>query len=194
MSKVRIYELAKETGLSNKDVIRRLSELGVDAKSHSSTVEDDDAKRFRDSLGRLRAARRRTEEERSRREADSYDLDAIKAPPAQTTARRILPPHLRAAQRMGANPPVRRQPVAPPGSVPEQAPPGPGGQGVGGSSPGGQGVGGSPFSEQEQESGGSSPGGQESGGSPFSEQEPVAPPGSVPEQAPHGEGGQGVGG
>ncbi|MGH8883624.1 MAG: translation initiation factor IF-2 [Egibacteraceae bacterium] len=97
MSKVRIYELAKETGLSNRDVIRRLAEFGVDAKSHSSTVEDDDAARFRESLGRMRAARKRVEEEREQREAEAYDLDALKTPPTQTTARRILPPHLRKA-------------------------------------------------------------------------------------------------
>jgi translation initiation factor IF-2 len=97
VSKVRIYELAKETGLSNRDVIRRLAEFGVDAKSHSSTVEDDDAARFRESLGKMRAARKRVEEEHERREAEAYDLDALKTPPTQTTARRILPPHMRRA-------------------------------------------------------------------------------------------------
>ncbi|MGH8931113.1 MAG: translation initiation factor IF-2 N-terminal domain-containing protein, partial [Egibacteraceae bacterium] len=104
MSKVRIYELAKETGLSNKDVIRRLAELGVDAKSHSSTVEDDDAAKFRESLGRMRAARKRVEEERARREAEAYDLDVLAKPSAQATARRILPPHLRKAAEVGGQP------------------------------------------------------------------------------------------
>ena len=59
MSKVRIYELAKETGLPNQEVIRRLSELGITARSHSSTVESVDATRFRESLGRI-AIRYRT--------------------------------------------------------------------------------------------------------------------------------------
>ena len=30
-NKVRVYELAKETGLHNKEVLRRLTDLGVDA-------------------------------------------------------------------------------------------------------------------------------------------------------------------
>jgi translation initiation factor IF-2 len=38
-NKVRVYELAKETGLHNKEVLRRLSELGVEAKSHSSSID-----------------------------------------------------------------------------------------------------------------------------------------------------------
>ena len=118
MSKVRIYELAKETGLSNRDVIRRLAELDVDAKSHSSTVSDEDAARFRESLGKMRAARKQMEDERARREADAYDLDALTTPPTQTTARRILPPHLRKAAEAPkqARPPAQGQ--APPGAPP----------------------------------------------------------------------------
>ncbi|HSJ45309.1 MAG TPA: translation initiation factor IF-2, partial [Euzebyales bacterium] len=107
MSKVRIYELAKETGLPNQEVIRRLSELGVTARSHSSTVESVDATRFRESLGQQREARRRAEEERARREAEQYDLEAVRHAASESKARRILPPHLRKAQEA-------QQPVAAP--------------------------------------------------------------------------------
>ncbi len=41
MSKLRIYELAKKIGVSNKDVITELSKLGIAVKSHASTVESD---------------------------------------------------------------------------------------------------------------------------------------------------------
>ena len=98
MSKVRVYELARETGLPNKEVIRRLEELGIEAKSHSSTVTDADATEFRESLGRSRAERQRQAEEHARREAEEYDLEAIKTPPTEAKARRILPPHLRKQQ------------------------------------------------------------------------------------------------
>jgi translation initiation factor IF-2 len=40
MSK-RVYEIAREQSLDNKEVIRRFNEAGVDVKSHSSSVEDD---------------------------------------------------------------------------------------------------------------------------------------------------------
>ncbi len=41
MSKVRIYELAKEAGLKSKELADKLIELGYPIKSHSSTVDDD---------------------------------------------------------------------------------------------------------------------------------------------------------
>jgi translation initiation factor IF-2 len=61
-NKVRVYELAKESGLDNRDVLRRLDELGVDAKSHSSSITAGDAQRFRESLGKSEAERRAEEE------------------------------------------------------------------------------------------------------------------------------------
>ena len=118
MSKVRIYELAKETGLPNKEVIRRLAELGVEARSHSSTVEEPDASRFRESLGKLREARRKQQEEKERSEAEQYDLEAIKPAASGAKANRILPPHLRKqqeeAEAPAAPPPPRFRPAAQP--------------------------------------------------------------------------------
>jgi translation initiation factor IF-2 len=39
--KVRIYQLAKELGVENKELLTKLDELGVEYKSHSSTLEHD---------------------------------------------------------------------------------------------------------------------------------------------------------
>jgi translation initiation factor IF-2 len=44
MAKVRVYELAKEQGISSKDLLTILKDLGVEAKSHQSTIEDSTAK------------------------------------------------------------------------------------------------------------------------------------------------------
>ncbi len=41
MSRVRIYELAKEAGLKSKELADKLIKLGYPIKSHSSTVDDD---------------------------------------------------------------------------------------------------------------------------------------------------------
>lgn len=58
--KARVHELAKELGLSSKQVLTKLLDLGVDVKSPSSTVEASVARTLRDSLpagtGRDRAA------------------------------------------------------------------------------------------------------------------------------------------
>ena len=47
MSKVRIYELAKEAGLKSKELADKLIELGYPIKSHSSTVSDEVAEDIR---------------------------------------------------------------------------------------------------------------------------------------------------
>jgi hypothetical protein len=49
---VRVYELAKETGLANDEVIRRLRLLGVEVTNHLSSIAERDAARVRDPLGR----------------------------------------------------------------------------------------------------------------------------------------------
>jgi len=50
MSKVRIYELAKEAGLSSKMLTEKLQENGYDIKGPSSTVEDDIAEKIRKTV------------------------------------------------------------------------------------------------------------------------------------------------
>jgi len=50
MSKVRIYELAKEAGMSSKLLAEKLLEKGFDIKGPSSTVEDDVADKIRKTV------------------------------------------------------------------------------------------------------------------------------------------------
>lgn len=40
MGKIRVYELSKETGVTNKDIILAAKELGLELKSHASAIED----------------------------------------------------------------------------------------------------------------------------------------------------------
>lgn len=42
MSKLRVYELARELNLSSKDLISKLTDLGVNIKNHMSTLEDEE--------------------------------------------------------------------------------------------------------------------------------------------------------
>lgn len=48
MSKVRVYELARDIGINSKDLVAFLEELGADVKNHMSTVEDDIADMVRE--------------------------------------------------------------------------------------------------------------------------------------------------
>ncbi len=47
MSKIRVYELAKDLGIDNKDLIARLEKLGIAVKAHSSSLEESDVERVR---------------------------------------------------------------------------------------------------------------------------------------------------
>lgn len=46
MSKKRLHEIAKELGKTSKEVVEHAKALGLDVKSHASSVEDADAKRL----------------------------------------------------------------------------------------------------------------------------------------------------
>ncbi len=50
MTKIRVYELAKELEMESKDVIRRLGKMGADMKNHMSAVEDKHAEMLRDIM------------------------------------------------------------------------------------------------------------------------------------------------
>jgi len=52
--KIRVYELARELGLTNKEALDLCIDLGIGVKSHSSSIEDAQADRVRrkaDQLG-----------------------------------------------------------------------------------------------------------------------------------------------
>jgi translation initiation factor IF-2 len=120
-NKVRVYELAKETGLHNKEVLRRLQQLGIEAKSHSSSVSDADATRFRGSLGRSEEERKAEEEARRQREQEElerYRSMQASAPPEQKKAAKVLPPHLRQQQQESAGADAGTSGAGPPSAVP----------------------------------------------------------------------------
>jgi translation initiation factor IF-2 len=50
MSKKRVYELAKELGLENKELIAHLERIGITVKSHSSSLEDSEVERIKNEL------------------------------------------------------------------------------------------------------------------------------------------------
>ncbi|MDP8991799.1 MAG: translation initiation factor IF-2 N-terminal domain-containing protein, partial [Actinomycetota bacterium] len=45
--KIRVYELARELGLTNKEALDLCASLGIGVKSHSSSIEDAQADRAR---------------------------------------------------------------------------------------------------------------------------------------------------
>ena len=56
MSKKRLYEIAKELGKESKEVVERAKELGLDVKSHSSSVETAEAEKIVASFSAVKKA------------------------------------------------------------------------------------------------------------------------------------------
>ena len=43
MSKIRIYELAKQLGVANKDLVAKINSIGIEAKSHMAMLTEEGA-------------------------------------------------------------------------------------------------------------------------------------------------------
>ena len=102
--KVRIYELSRDLGLENKDVLDAAEKLGVAAKSHSSSISDDEASRIRSLI-----------------KTGSNGSPSKPAPaPAAAAPKAIL--SLKKAESAGA-PPTAAKPALPPPARPLVGPP-----------------------------------------------------------------------
>jgi len=81
MPKKRVYELAKELGLDNREFISRLERLGIAVKSHSSTIEDSDVQRIKRDLPSsepLEMVEKRIKSTVIRRRAIRHHIDEVK--------------------------------------------------------------------------------------------------------------------
>ena len=52
MGKVKIHEIAKEFGLTSKEVIDKAESLGIKVASHLSSIDDNQAEKLKESLGK----------------------------------------------------------------------------------------------------------------------------------------------
>ena len=52
MGKMKLYDLAKELNLTSKELLKKAGELGIEAKSHLSSLEDSDVEKLRKSFGK----------------------------------------------------------------------------------------------------------------------------------------------
>ena len=50
MKKTRVYQVAEEMGMSNKDILAKLKELGIEAQNEKSELEDEDVELLKDLL------------------------------------------------------------------------------------------------------------------------------------------------
>ena len=99
MSKVRLYEIAKELGKESKEVVARAKELGLDVKSHSSSVEADAGERIKSSFTKKAAAPQATVEKPAAAQPSPQKTPAKEAAPVkaeQTEAKVTAKPEAKA--------------------------------------------------------------------------------------------------
>ncbi|EHJ52322.1 translation initiation factor IF-2 [Streptococcus macacae NCTC 11558] len=85
MSKKRLYEIAKELGKESKEIVAQAKSLGLEVKSHASSVEETDAQRIIDSFSSA------AETARKKTEAKAEQTSTAEAKPAVKTAGRPRP-------------------------------------------------------------------------------------------------------
>ena len=82
-----MYEIAKELGVPSKDLLAKLSSMGVEAKSHSSTVTQDVADKLRASAGGGRPAKAARQDQGDARPAQGRAKAASAQPAPSGQAR-----------------------------------------------------------------------------------------------------------
>ena len=50
MKKTRVYQIAEEVGMSNKDILAKIKELGIEVENEKSELEEDDVELILDLI------------------------------------------------------------------------------------------------------------------------------------------------
>ena len=50
MDKIKVHELAKKLGTTSKEIISKAKELGIEIKTHLSSITEDEAKKITDKF------------------------------------------------------------------------------------------------------------------------------------------------
>ncbi len=119
MSKVRVYELAKELNLANKELIELLQGLGIEAKSHSSGISEEEAAIVKDAIKSSKKTATATESKPKTAEVPPVKKPAPeKVAPAEPPKAPVQPQPPKVEKAPPAPVPVKEEPVA----VKEEAP------------------------------------------------------------------------
>jgi translation initiation factor IF-2 len=122
MSKVRVYEVARELGVENRDLIQRIATLGIQVRNHMSVLDPVEVDRIKRSLGkdrgeamveeRIRPTVVRRKRRKKTEEAEPVAADAPAAPPVEAPA----------PEPVSAVPEPAREPVVEPEPAPVEVP------------------------------------------------------------------------
>ena len=105
MAKIKVHEIAKEFDIKSSDVIARLNEMGIEGKTASSGLEEDQAEALRKKLS-------------GKDKAEDAKKESAPAPaekPVKTKADAAARP---AGEKSAPKPPVKGAPAQAPGGGP----------------------------------------------------------------------------
>ena len=111
MAKPRVHELAKELGLTSKEVLAHLEKIGAAVKSHASTVDEDTAAQVRSDLGNGAAPAKKTTAKKTTAKKTTAKAPAKKPEPKAPEKPKPAP-----------KPKAEPKPVPKPEPVPQEAP------------------------------------------------------------------------
>jgi translation initiation factor IF-2 len=137
---MRVYEIAREVGIPNKDLLAKIRALGLEVNNHMSSIDADDVVRIKRSLEKERQAAQSTETHQLsggavlRRRSNKPESESPPTPPPDTARapittapaavpvvrRRVEAPPAEPTERAPEPPPAR--PVAPPRAAPTPPP------------------------------------------------------------------------
>src|SRR5215510_9463605 len=89
---MRVYEIAKEVGIPNKDLIAKIRALGLEVNNHMSSLDADDVARIKRSLEKERQSATETQRlsstvlRRRSSKADEHEAAPPPPPPPAPTA------------------------------------------------------------------------------------------------------------
>ena len=83
MGKMKVHELAKELKLSSKEFMEKLEEMGIEVKSHMSSLEDDEVEKIKKNLGK-KSSPKKAEESKTEK-ASKPKVERIKAEKSKPT-------------------------------------------------------------------------------------------------------------
>jgi translation initiation factor IF-2 len=111
---MRVYEIAREVGIPNKDLLTKIRALGLEVNNHMSSIDPDDVVRIKRSLEKERQAAQTTE---------THKLSAGAVMRRRSAGAAAEVPAAAAAPAPAPTPVVRRTVVKPAAPAAEEAPP-----------------------------------------------------------------------
>ena len=87
---MRVYEIAKEVGIPNKDLIAKIRALGLEVNNHMSSLDADDVARIKRSLEKEKAGAEKPAQTQRRARRLEQRLREPSAIPAGKIAKLIL--------------------------------------------------------------------------------------------------------